>query len=1139
MQRLGDRLVYSAQDVIGFTACAHLTWLERSAAEGQIQRQRVDDPQLAAIRRRGAEHERRVLEAYEARGLSLIRVERGGSTEAEVQHAADQTLEAMRQGADVIYQAALFDGRRLGYADFLERTATSDGGARLYEPVDTKLARAASADAILQLCHYASLLESVQGSAPERLHLILGDGRRESFRHRDFAAYYRSVRQRLEDTLASAAPPPYPDPVAHCAVCEWAPRCEARRRADDHLSLVAGMRSDQARRLNQAGIATLAELAGAPRERVPGVGAESFARLKAQARLQQRGRESGSVHYEVIAPRSVAPGLALLPAPSPGDLFFDMEGDPLVENGGLEYLFGVSWVEEGRPCYQAFWAHSRQEEKQAFEALVDLISERLRRYPDLHVYHYAPYEEAALKRLMGAHATREAEVDALLRGRVLVDLYRVVRQGIRVSQESYSLKKLEPLYMPPRQGQVKDAGSSIVAYERWIQSGEQRILDEIEEYNRVDCESTRLLRDWLEARRAELDRGGEPLPRPVAGGATDETAADGQPTSEHPVQELADGLRGLAGAGDAASADHDAARMLLSHLLEWHRREQKPDWWDHFRLREASDDELLEDGASLGGLAFEREVGRVKQSAVYAYRFDPDQEHKIEVGSSPLDPATGGGVGSVEHLDGARGEIHLKRGLRSQAEHPRALIPPKPIGDAVLREAVQRAARAALERDLDDDAPYRAAFDLLRRRRPRLVGDGVCSQAEPLQRADEDALAAARRLVLELDGSYLAVQGPPGSGKTFTGARMIVDLVAQGRRVGITGPSHRAIGNLLAAACEYADEAGVDLAAAQRADGDALVNHARVTSVPSNGVRGSLDDGSCNVVAGTAWALAREDLVGQLDTLFVDEAGQFSLANAVAVAGAAKNLVLLGDPQQLAQPSKGTHPPGAEKSALEHVIGEAATIPPKLGLLLDRSWRMHPELCRFISEVAYDDRLRAAEHCAGQSLELPEAFRGAGPIHLAVIHGDNRIRALEEVDAIAPLVESLRAGEWTDPQGQARPIGAHDVLVVAPYNAQVNLLAQRLPPGSRVGTVDRFQGQEAAVAIYSLTASSGEEVSRGLEFLLSLNRLNVAISRARVRAILVCSPELLRARCASIKDMRQLNALCRFVELASGSGLDR
>lgn len=1139
MQRLDGALVLSASDLVAYLECAHLTELDRAAALGELEVPVRDDPELDLVRRRGEEHERAQLQRMVASGARVATIARPAGDSLDALRAAHaRTVEAMLAGHDVIYQAAFFDGRWMGFADFLRRSERPSAlGAYAYDVMDTKLARRVKASALVQLCVYAEQLEKVQGVAPQTLSVITGDRREHVHRYADFAAYYRGARSAFDDALSLAASV-YPEPVPHCKVCRWSAACAGRRRADDHPSRVAFITRAQVRRLADAGISTMAELAASDLERVARIGDPTFARLKAQAALQARQR-GDEVESELL-PAEEGRGLALLPPPSAGDLFFDIEGDPFATDDGFEYLFGVVDVADGVPTYTPIWGidasappslgSSPQHEREAFERFVDLVVERLHTWPDMHVYHYAPYERTALTRLMTRHGSREEEIDRLLRAGVLVDLYQVVRQGVRVSQDSYSIKKIERLYREGRSTEVTGGGASIVAFERWLETGERSILDGIAAYNADDCESTWRLREWLEAQRAALEsETGRPLGRAAP---RDGEPSEAQRSEDAELAALA--ARLAAGVPDdpAARSEAQRATWLLAQLLWWHRREAKPEWWDFFHRLSLSDDELVLDSAAIGAITPTGIESPDKQSTIREYSFDPTQEHRLAVDPEwdVVDPRTGKGAGSIVALDQEAGLLRLRKGNRSFGGHPASLVPRVPVDTREHRGALSRLAEAVLEHGIDGPGRYRALRDFLLGRPPRIAGHPA---GAPLAASPEPGVEAASRLAGLLDDTVLPVQGPPGTGKTYAGARMIVALLAQGKKVGVTAHTHRAIANLLDAAAAAAREAGVPFAALQKADAGGASGAPGVRTTRANSVVAEeLAAGTARLVAGTSWLFARGEFDGALDVLVVDEAGQLSLANVLAVGTAARSMVLLGDPNQLAQPSRAAHPPGAEASALEHVLGEHASLPPERGLFLARTRRLHPELCRFVSDAFYDGRLEADAECALQRLGGDDALAGAGIRSLLVPHHGNRTTSPEEVLAVRELVRSLLGRAWTDRRGATRPLEVEDVLVVAPYNAHVARLRTALPDGLRVGTVDKFQGQQAPVVVFSMASSSVEDAPRGMEFLFDRNRLNVAISRAQGLAFVVASPALRRPRCHTPAQMRLANSFCRLIEAA-------
>jgi len=1132
------------------------------------------DPELDIIRKRGFEHEQRYLDDLRAEGRSVVTIRLDGSIEdrgEQLRAAVDETIAAMAAGADVIYQATFFDGTWRGHADFLLRRDDPDRpsawGTYHYEVADTKLARHVKSSAILQICSYIDQLERIQGVRPEWLYVALGGSARaiERLRVDDYMAYYRSVRDRFLAGVAEgqpvAFPPPgtYPEPVEHCDVCRWAAECVARRRDDDHLSLVAGISARQRRALVERGVTTLealGDLALPLEPKLEGTSAGALARVHDQARIQLEGRREQRRKYELLVPaqgsrHEAERGLASLPPPSPGDLFFDIEGDPYAFEDGLDYLFGVLEVDG---AFHAFWSRDGDDEfslageRDAFERCIDFIIGRLDADPSLHVYHYAPYEPTALKRLMGRYGTREAEVDRLLRAGVLVDLLRAVRQSLRASVESYSIKKMEAFYGFTREIDLRDAGSSIVAFETWLQLGEGERpeathLDRIERYNRDDVVSNQLLRDWLEGRRAEFEATtGLTVPRPaprVEPLPVDLTEALAR------VQGLVDRLAdpAIVPVDPAERSEEQHARWLLAQLLGWHRREDKAMWWEFHRLMDLTPEGLVDESDPIGLLepVEPRDAVNKHGRQIWRYRFTPQDFDLGRIGGRLFDPAKkqedpdgspfDWAVGDLVAVDPAERTVDIKRSI--DAPHPSAIVPLPWIGTPDHQARLYELGTWVADHAIDGPGPSRAARDLLLGSAPRVGG----TPGAVLAGQDESDLAAARRLALQLDETVLAIQGPPGAGKTYTGARMICTLLAAGKRVGITATSHKVISNLLQAVLVAASQEGLDVRAVQRADPDVVVQDDHVVRAGSpKDVLDALASGTASLAAGTSWVWAAERMVESIDVLFVDEAGQMSLANVVAMAHSTDSIVLLGDPQQLDQPLRGTHPAGAERSALAHVLGDAATIAPELGLFLETTWRLHPALCRYTSEVFYDDRLEPEPHLARQELRSSDAtVAGVGPRIVDVTSVGADSENGEEAAAVSDLVRSLVDGRasWIDAQGVARPLGWDDVLVVAPYNAQVGAIRRLLPSVARVGTVDKFQGQEAPLSIYSLTTSSPELAPRGMDFLYSRNRLNVATSRARCVAVIVASPDLWRVQARTPAQMRLANAFCRFLEVAA------
>lgn len=1088
----GGRILLSATDLMRFMGCAHATALDLAHMRGIGPAPREDSDDAALLQKQGDAHEAAHLAKLKASGASVVEIAR-----SDLADNAETTRAALAGGPQIVFQGALLGDNWGGWSDFLERVERpSDLGPFSYEVTDTKLKRRPHPKHVLQLVLYSDLLTEVQGVSPEFAHVELGDGSRAQLRLADYQAYARMARQRLKVFLEHPAPT-RPIPCADCGLCRWGDHCESLWQTEDSLFNVANISRGQVKKLEASGIATMEALAGLDHP-IRGMAENTRARLVMQARLQH-ARKTGAPAYELRLP-DPGKGFDLLPEPRPGDIFYDIEGDPHYE-GGLEYLHGV-WL-DGQ--FKAFWAHDHAAEAQALSELLDFFRERLTTFPQARIYHYASYEITALRRLTAKYGIGEAFLDRLLRERRFVDLFAVVRGALIGSEANYSIKSMEAFYGRKRDGEVKTAGGSVVAYERWRETGEQLILDEIEDYNRIDCISTEELRDWLVSIRPAA-------PWPVL-------AVD---AGDKEVEEDAD-TQALRAKLAATGLPQDRQDMLFNLGL-FHKREAKPAQWAVFDSAGKDEDDLIDDLDALAGLEAICPAEPIKRSMMRRYRFPP-QETKLRAGRSATVPVIDGPPASIsiEELDRTARIVAVKAGpAKAHLLADRLTLHPDwPLNTDVIA--------AALHDVIEDQCGARrltAIDDLLARAAPRLV---TGARADLLNGADP--LTGTIAAIAAMDGTVLPIQGPPGTGKTYVTARAILALVRQGHRVGVASNSHEAIRNVLMG-CLAAQE-----------DGDPVPGLCIGHKVGSGEdgypddcigvIRSTANDDSlwsrAHVVGGTAFFFARPEHEQALDWLFVDEAGQVGLANMVAMGRCARNIVLVGDPRQLPQVIQGAHPDPANLSCLEWMLGEHATIPPDRGIFLPISRRMHPDVCGFISRQVYEGRLNSAPDTAVQAVR-GTGFPEAGAFWVPVAHEGNAQIAVEEVAAIHATITDLLTGTWTDKDGTTRPVCPADIIVVAPYNAQVNALQDALPAAIRVGTVDKFQGQEAPVCLVSMTASSVEETPRGMDFLFSLNRINVAVSRAKGLALVFGAPRLREAKCDTVEQMRLVNTLCALPE---------
>jgi predicted RecB family nuclease len=1116
LQKTHQQILFSASDLTHFADCSHRTWLDRLHLDSPMDKA-VDDEQAKLVQQKGYQHEA----AYFARlqrEFECIEID----VKLTLAGRAAATRDAIRDGVQVIYQATLERGNLIGHADFLLRgDAQGPDGRWQYEVADTKLAHSSKAKFILQLCFYSDLLSDLTGQLPRQMHVELGNGKRESFLVADYIFYYRQLQQRQHAFVATypAGAPPYPAPCDHCPLCPWRDRCDARRAQDDHLSAVASITRQQIGKFEQAGIATMAALAGiADDASIPKMANETLARLHQQAALQVFERESGQQKVVVLPMQEgEIRSFARLPQPDAGDLFFDMEGNPMQE-GGLEYLFGLYFFDDGEQVFKPFWAHDRHDERIAFMAFIDFVMARRAQFPGMHVYHYAHYENTALKRLMTLHGIRESSVDQLLREHRLVDLYKVVREGLRLSKPNYSIKSVEAFYTEKRSGDVQKALDSIVMYERWRESGDAVLLESIRSYNEDDCRSTWQLREWLLSMRPSTlawHVASGPDGAPVVAPKSDKTRRH-EETLEQFHQRL------IVQPKNPALAPELAA--LVDSVLDFYRRAAKPAWWSLFDRQDATFEDLLEEPEVIAGLHSPVFKDSGARNNVFRYRY-PAQDLKLKAGTraNQLDNLKEVLVIDIDE-DNGTADLEVRADKSGEPPSTMSISSGAPVDSAAMQAALFVFAESILRAE----NRFRCVQDFLMRAIPRIGG---IASGMPIIDAARDPLPQVIAAVTAMQDSCLFIQGPPGTGKTYTGSHLIAQLLLDGKRVAVSSNSHKAINNLLSAVDKRMHELGASYFGLKKVSSDEqCIDSDFIFNVVSNAAITRAQP-QPQLLAGTAWLLARSDFTETFDYLFIDEAGQVSLANTIAMGMCAKNLILLGDQMQLGQPIQGAHPGRSGESALDYLLNGVPTIAPDRGVFLGATFRMHPDVCQFISNAIYDSRLVSDPSTLAQALVLDvsahTALKPTGIRYLPVEHDGCSQRSEEEAVVVRELVQNLLTQRYRDGKGIVRPMTLEDILIVAPYNMQVNLLKRMLPPNARVGTVDKFQGQEAQVVIISMTTSSEEYLPRYIDFLYSKNRLNVAISRARCFSLLVANPRLKFIKAVTPLNMSMVNTLCK------------
>ena len=1199
MQKSSTSIILSPTDLANHLACRHLSWLNYHALHGGPKPSKSDDELADILRLYGEQHEQKYLADLTAKvaelGQEVINLDAdrkdGDPYGVEtLRERARVTKDALAQGGNVLYQPTFFreDDNGIAWVGRADFVVPVDSLA--FEPEDTKLARIAKVNAVLQLCSYAEHLGKILDKDPEYIHVVTGsvEEGKVSVRLDEVSAYYRRIKEDLElAVLEGFTGPSEPIPVDFCTICRWNKDCNRTWREMDHLSFVAGLSNAHRETLVESGITTLAALATSSDDLViEDLEIDTLRKLQAQARLQldARTRKEADPNalpgYEFLLPAREWRGFNLLPEPNPGDLFYDIEGHPYRGDEGLEYLHGFAWKnEDGTTEYKAIWAHSPHDERAALIELIEFISNRRKQpgFANMRVYHFGHYEPTTLTRLAARHGACETEIAALLRERVFVDLSKVVTQSMRIGVESYSIKKLEQLYGFDRTDLVADGGLSIVYYERWLQSvdteefgphGDVSVLDELAKYNENDCLSTIALRSWLEERRAEVaptiadDPNLGFLVRPLL---NPNVAPDADSKGE-----LIDALNLHRFEIDLTEETiaENTHRWLMADLLEFHKREKAVDSYEWVAAISMEEQQFVEDSKAIGGLELVADegtqptTGRTEYSfkTKRTYRFDPRQVTDLSSGDgfeSPSfhpyrdDPAETGAIASakVESIDLENGLLDLS--ILSDDDPAPAVT--SGFGTKFIKKDAFEAALVDIGQSVRSDsatfAP--AAHDMLHLSPPRFRDGFDLTTVSSVSNPTPEQITEA---IHHLDESYLVIQGPPGTGKTYSSANAILQLVSKGHRIGITSNTHAAVHQLLSEIALHAPNYGyakdkqlkVGLKVNKADDAPTLTGDSIALSAVTDNKRMASKATTFDIIGGTSFLFANADMRGSVTTLVIDEAGQLSLADTLAVSLAAKNTVLVGDPQQLKQPTRAAHPGTSGLSGLEHINQGHDVVPPNYGILLDVTRRMHPSITGFISEQVYEKKLRSAEECSRQSIGEGGLVSGHGLRWLPIEHQGCSSRSVEEAIAVVKIYESLLGKSFTDKHGVTRPIEPKDIFVIAPYNAQVRELRQRIQSSavvkgigitdellrSRVGTVDKAQGAEAPVVLVSYTSSSAADIPRNFEFLYDKNRLNVAVSRAQALAVVVASPQLLSVECKTIEQVKLANMLCRYVECA-------
>ena len=1037
-----------------------------------------------------------------------------------------ETLNAMKQGYEIIYGGWLTDGKWSGEADFLEinKKNKSNFGDYFYEVIDTKNSKKIKGDHIYQTGVYYDLLKKSQGIPSENLYILLKDGTKQKIKLNEIYDVFNSHKEKYEQFLKSEVDKTKPEKCSFCTMCDWEEVCSKEWKEKRHINQTGGInRGNQKKRFINSGIDTIDKLAKLnSKTKIEGLRDEIKNKRIEQAKLQIEYEKTGEPISKIIEENLIVrKGFNLIPKPSKSDLFFDLESSTWVHDEKLEYLFGIYYEEDGKQKYQSFWADDKEEEKENLIKFFDFTKAHFKKHKDAKIYHYGNYEIQNLERLTSTYKVKHIEYDQYLRSSKFVNLLSICQDAIMISENSYSLKNIEKFYPFNRTGDVQKGEQSEEFYLEWVQTNNKKFKDQIIDYNKQDCYSTFKLREWLLEKKKET---GTKFFEQV-----EENEDDGELMEhEKKIVKYQDKIKN-------SKLKNKKILNLLSDIIGFYVRENKPKWREFFDRRNLSDDELLDDReciAKMKLVSSYKDPTPKKRSMIYKYAF-PDQEYKLKKGTvvtiaNNVDLERPDAAGTIEDLDQIKKIVILRKGIsKNGLTLPNILSigekPPKHTRYDKLNENIYTYCDNILENKND----YKALTSLLNKFKPSI--DGI-KQGEKIIKTEnfEEEIPS---IVSRLKDSFVILQGPPGTGKTYHAANTIIELIKKKKRIAVTGNSHKVIHNLLDNIEYFADKKKIQFKGLKKVnenDEETYFNGKYEyieNAFKDQRFKDGLFDKSVLLFAGTKYHLANSYYHAEFDYLFVDEASQISLADIVSLGSITKNIVLIGDQQQLGQPTGGSHPGESGKSILDYLLEDKETIDEDTGIFLNITYRLHPKINNFISPSFYEGRLLTHSNNKKRKINFIKGspIISEGVHYIQMDHEDRTQTSDEEYQVISKIMKQLLASKFVDKDNKVRDLTIEDILIVSPYNAQVNYLKERLDKNSRVGTVDKFQGQESPICLISMTTSDIENLPRNKKFFFNRNRLNVAVSRAKCASIILFNPRLLDTAPADYEEMKMLN----------------
>ena len=1130
MKIKNNKFLVSPSDLNNFVACKYTVLNEIKYHNKEI-RKSPDRANDKLWKEMGVEHEKRHYKILKEKYKKSITIK----SDLNEKDRFDETVRAIQKGYDLIYHAYLIDDNLRGEADFLIKCNTkSDLGDYSYEVYDTKITRNLKPRHITQITAYSDMLGKIQKVLPEKMYLIDGSDEYHSFKTIEYIDLFNHSKKEFIKFLSNTSKEKiYPEKCSYCNLCDWKDECDKTWENDNYINLVAGSNKSQIEKLKKNKIRTVEQLSKTKLTAIDlKINAESFKKIQLQAQLQEEKRNTGEDKI-VILDSDFGKGFYKLPKPDDGDVFFDIEGYPRMDRP-FEYLHGFYYKDNSKLKFKDLWAknYNKESEKNIFIELINFLEKRFVEYPNAHIYHYASYEKRAIRELATSYSSEFPKGnivnDDLLRKEKYVDLFSIVSQSIRTSERDLSLKSIEKFYNFKRKADIVKADDSVIKYDNWIATKNEKYKQDIIKYNEEDCISTYLLREFLVKNKPEnidwfikleeiTKEGEEPKKY--------RRKAPNKLSREEVEVDLNIRLEKKKNKTNKKFVEN------LKNFIGFHWKSNKPEFWEVFDRAEKTHLELEDDTECIANCVLIDDKPKVTEDGfIYSYRFN-DQNYKQKEGKSAFDAHQIKGLGTIYSIEENFPDKNIVKILVSKKgkniEMPSLLT----LGNTMPPQVHQH--DQALNKFLEDyilnnGENYKSIMDMLERKEPDIKN---IKSGSTLIEENKDLITQSIEIVKNLNNSYLTIQGPPGTGKTYTSAKIIIELMKAGKKVGVTSNSHEAIKTLLIAIEQQAVDQNYEFSGMRKSKSSDKHEWKFIRNVTTGK---PLNMDSYSLFAGTSWFFVDPRMNKTLDYLFIDEAGQVALGTTIANATSADNLVLIGDQMQLSQPMRAKHEGYARMSSLDFILEDDDTISTDKGVFLNVTRRLNKKICNYISTSFYDSRLTSDPITETRSVNLKlDPIKDEGLFYVPIDHNGCSQRSDEEADLVEKVFNKIVNKEYKSKNITGK-ISAKDIMVVAPYNAQANNIRERLKKkfkdDVRVGTIDLFQGQEAKVVLISMTTSDVESLPRHKDFFFSRNRLNVAISRAECVAIIIFNENLLLASASNIKEMKLINSFCKLLE---------